>query len=404
MGSPMERVGTALLRDTNGVGDAMVERILREVPVYARAPQAMLDDVVALAARNAEVMCGALAAERLPSRNELGYVAGHVRRRVYSGVRLEPLIHAYRVGNAAFWSLCVAGAVEQGMSRDSSLDVARNAFEVADAMTTQAAETFVREEGRAKALDREAARDLLEILLAGEVATISDEPHVAAPGLDPRAQMVVAVCTLNGSREASAGAFEETLASIASHLAIGGARPLIAMRQSEIVTVMQTSRADQVAERIAEARSYTQEHGLDLRAGVSLEIAGFAGVRDGYRLAAAALSYATREHPVMALDALSALDCALLTANAATRSIIVGKAAPLAALEDRLIDPLRDTVFALAQASLNVTEAARRLHVHHNTLRYRLERIKLLTGHDPATFNGLMEILCMLRVLGHEPA
>ena len=51
-----------------------------------------------------------------------------------------------------------------------------------------------------------------------------------------------------------------------------------------------------------------------------------------------------------------------------------------------------ETVHAFAAADLNVTRAADALHVHPNTVRYRLDRIAGETGIDPRTFAGLVEL------------
>jgi DNA-binding PucR family transcriptional regulator len=61
---------------------------------------------------------------------------------------------------------------------------------------------------------------------------------------------------------------------------------------------------------------------------------------------------------------------------------------------------LRDgaTVRAYAAADMNVARAAERLHVHPNTVRNRLGRIAVTTGHDPRTFAGLVELLCIVEL------
>ena len=53
---------------------------------------------------------------------------------------------------------------------------------------------------------------------------------------------------------------------------------------------------------------------------------------------------------------------------------------------------------AFADADLNVANAAHRMHVHPNTVRYRLQQIATKTGHDPRTFMGLVELLCILEI------
>ncbi len=36
------------------------------------------------------------------------------------------------------------------------------------------------------------------------------------------------------------------------------------------------------------------------------------------------------------------------------------------------------------------------MHVHPNTVRYRLQQIVTKTGYDPRTFAGLVDLMCIL--------
>ena len=39
------------------------------------------------------------------------------------------------------------------------------------------------------------------------------------------------------------------------------------------------------------------------------------------------------------------------------------------------------------------------MYVHPNTVRYRLARIAASTGHDPRTFSGFAELICVLETI-----
>ena len=53
---------------------------------------------------------------------------------------------------------------------------------------------------------------------------------------------------------------------------------------------------------------------------------------------------------------------------------------------------------AFSAADLNVAKAAEQLHVHPNTVRYRLQQIATKTGYDPRTFAGLVDLICILEM------
>jgi DNA-binding PucR family transcriptional regulator len=59
---------------------------------------------------------------------------------------------------------------------------------------------------------------------------------------------------------------------------------------------------------------------------------------------------------------------------------------------------LADAVEAFADHGLSVVAAARALHVHPNTVIYRLGRWQTLTGWDPRTFRGLALSIASLRL------
>jgi DNA-binding PucR family transcriptional regulator len=48
---------------------------------------------------------------------------------------------------------------------------------------------------------------------------------------------------------------------------------------------------------------------------------------------------------------------------------------------------------------MNLTRAAEALHVHPNTLRYRLRRIEERSGRDPHIFSDLVDLICLLDLL-----
>lgn len=55
-------------------------------------------------------------------------------------------------------------------------------------------------------------------------------------------------------------------------------------------------------------------------------------------------------------------------------------------------DQLYKTVQTFLQAGLNLTEAAAKLHVHRNTLIYRLDKTKKVIGLDPRVFDDALQI------------
>ena len=61
--------------------------------------------------------------------------------------------------------------------------------------------------------------------------------------------------------------------------------------------------------------------------------------------------------------------------------------------DERKNQELTDTLFAYVQHGLNMTEAAQVLHIHYNTLKYRLGRIEEITGIDFTSSDELLKVL-----------
>ncbi|WP_037503478.1 helix-turn-helix domain-containing protein [Solirubrobacter soli] len=325
-------IEAALAARQEEIGRAIAQRVVAEIPEYARAPEDVIEDLVQGATATAGLLARAFAG-RL-ERAELAVIRELAARRVHQGVSLDGFLHAYRVALFAYWDVCAEEAEHAHLSRAGALDLARTALEAMDLMTTHAAEGYLREEARLRTESGRLARDAIERLLRGLPAE-----HVRLP----RPPFIVAV----GHGEAPE-------------------RALAAVREDEVVIIA------------ADAA------GLVGRLGVSLPVGAIAGIPQAYREAALALTYATAERPVVALAELSAFECLLVGADVTTRAVIAAK--PLATGEDAA------TVRAFAAADLNIARAAAALHVHPNTVRYRLERIADETGSDPRTFKGLVEL------------
>jgi hypothetical protein len=388
-----------LSRRLDEVTQQMVDRMIEQVPAYRRLPPDGIADVQALAARNTRVMSAALRTGNHLDRDELRYVAEHVRERVRRGVSMEEMLHAYRAAITVFWEAAIAEGVTLGFSRDAALELARRTSELTDDLTTHAAETYVREISRLRALSDQEARDLLELLLRGEVDAEALATHHAAPGLDSAETLVVVVGRIARTDRSESDALESAAAVLTGALTTGHASPLVAVRTGVVVAVAPAESGAPIAPRLAEAHDGLRERGIELFCGLSAPRSGLARVPAAFDQAALAVSRASLTQPVISLAELPVVQNLLLGATGTMRALLTSLAEDINLEGRESATGMRSTLHAYADASMNLTRAAEALHVHPNTLRYRLRRIEERSGRNPHTFSDLVDLICLLDLL-----
>ena len=119
-------------------------------------------------------------------------------------------------------------------------------------------------------------------------------------------------------------------------------------------------------------------------------------MQQAYREAELSPSYTSPSRPIVSLDDLSSIECAPVGATATTKATIASKGYNLRALSGADFAAAIETIRAFSDAALKVAKAAGRMHVHPKTVRYRLPQIATNSGHDPRSFTGLVELLCII--------
>jgi hypothetical protein len=391
----IRRVGEALAGRYAEIGQAITARIVDEIPAYRGVAPEVINDLRAGATATAELLARTFAEGSAVRREDLGFLRDLAARRVYQGVSLEVFIHAY-------WDACADEASRLGISREAGFTLARSAIDAIDIITTQAAEAYLREETRLRTQSGRAARDLVERLINGQPID-PGRRHPAAPGLDPTGQLVTVVGRVEQTTLAVGDALQLARDALEESMSLGVVRPLATIRHGELVLISAGSspRAKIASLRAARQRAI-DEHSVDVRYGVSVRSQGFAGVQQAYREAALSLSYTSPSRPIVSLDDLSSLECALIGATATTKAVITSKGNDLRALSDEDLAAAIETIRAFSHADLNVAKAAEQIHVHPNTVRYRLQQIATKTGHDPRTFTGLVDLLCIVEMIDDD--
>jgi hypothetical protein len=401
-GRAMRRVGEALAGRYAEIGQAIADRVFEDIPGYRDAAPELINDLRAGATATAEVLARTFAEGSTLRREDLAFLREVAARRVHQGISLEEFIHAYRVALLAYWDACAGEATRLRISREAGFGLARSAIAAIDIITTQAAEAYLREENRLRTQSGRAARDLVERLIDGQPID-PGRRHPAAPGLDPTGQLLTVVGRVEQTTVAVGDALQLARDALEESMSLGTVRPLVTIRHGELVLISAgTSPRAKIASLNAARQRTIDEHHVDVRYGISVPSQGFAGVQQAYREAALSLSYTSATRPIVSLDDLSSLECAVIGATATTKAVIASKGNGLRALSDDDLAAAVETIRAFSDADLNVAKAAEQMHVHPNTVRYRLQQIATKTGHDPRTFTGLVDLVCILEMTGNE--
>ena len=395
----VRKVGEALLAQDDELGRAMANRIVEEIPRYRGSSPDLLRDVLVGATATGQLLARTFAEGIELRREDVEVVREVARRRVHQGVSPEDFQHAYRAALFAFWDACAREATRLKVPREASLHLARFAMQAMDVVTTQAAEAYAREEARVRMQSGRAERDLIERLIGGYPPTDRGR-HPAAPGLDPAGPLIVVVGRVERAAAPVPDALQTARETLGEAMSVGRARPLIAIRQGEIVLITPAAAPVCRATSIRAARQQAlDDQETDIRYGVSGPASGFRGIASAYREATLSLSYSSAARPVIALGDLSSLECALISSDSTVKAMIMSKGAELNTLPSEELATVKATVRAFAASDLNVNRAATALFVHANTVRYRLGRIAEATGYDPRTFAGLLELVCLIDTL-----
>jgi sugar diacid utilization regulator len=138
--------------------------------------------------------------------------------------------------------------------------------------------------------------------------------------------------------------------------------------------------------------------GLACTVGVSRDTGEIARLPDAVEEARVALDFATAARPLMHISDVDLPEFLLRRADQAAFRLIPDWTRHFARNGDQPHELLH-TIRAFAACDLNVKQTARRVGVHTNTIYFRLNRIKTLTGVDPRTYGGTSLLLAALRLV-----
>jgi hypothetical protein len=360
------------------IAEDLLAALRREVAAYAAAKGAELAALGTHCTEHVDAFLEVVRSGRVPRGLTANFVVEFAERGAREGFELEVLLRGYRT-NARTLTHWVgeqaSAATPEGLR--AALAVTRMVMEYTDSVSGVLAEAYLHESQRLLAEAGSLQRDLLEDLLAGRSGAAGGlQARVRAAGLEPGTPLQLAVVT--------AGDLGRAGEAVGHQFRMSRVRGLRVVRHDELVVVAPASATlRQMFIRASEREP--------LAAGISLPVASLEDFPRAHLEARRALSLAPAGG-VLRLADLSLFD--YLLAGADDTAVRLGPAGL-----DRLDATLRETLLAYAGCDLNVGAAARRLHLHPNTVHYRLRRIERLTGREVRRLSDVIDLVAAVRLL-----
>lgn len=281
------------------------------------------------------------------------------RRRAEQGLPLDDVLRSYRMGGRLIWDDLVEQA-RSTLDADELREVGTRVWEVVDETSAQVAAAYHATERAAVRADEQLRAQLWEGVLSGR----AKEPgfaHEAARILDVPVDGDYLVAT---GDDLDTARLEHALGSRPNVWVrrSGGAVGLVALGPDGPAPVLATLAVD-------------KEQAI----GISVVVAGLAGVDTGFRQAVLALRTLGDGPGVAAFDERLP-EALLLTSPEVAGRLVAVWLGPLLALPPAEGGPLLDTLRAWVDAGGSTTHTATAVHCHRNTVINRLRRVSDLTG------------------------
>jgi sugar diacid utilization regulator len=386
------------------VARASVERFRREIVDYASVDDEFLyGQTLPITRHNLVLLLDNLEQGTALQTDQLDLTREGAARRVHQGISLASIQAAYRVFGEEVWAAILESAMEgSAEERDAALAAAQHVMRHVTLVSDAGTQAYL-DESEGVWSDREIIRrDLLEALLTGrarEEATRRDA-RVLGIGLCDDYVVVVGRASDVVIPTSDRRLLRKAAEIAREHLRTDAGPALIGLREREVVALCPASSHDEhegVKRAAANTAAALADHALTIGVGGLHRAA--AGVPTGYAEAREAAGIAARAGVVgraVAFDEVL-LDHVLRSSPHAAR-IVEDTIAPLREYDRRRNASLVDTLSAYLDCHFNLTRSAERLSVHPNTVTYRLDRIKTLTGRDPANTDDLILLALGLKL------
>jgi hypothetical protein len=363
----LRALSAALLPESDALAGPMAERIRVGVPLYRDGQLVTDEELLRSCADNLRYVLGNLAGAP-----DVDQQAPHATgtTRAEQGVPYSAVLQAYRIGGRFIWELLVDRA-DPGV-RDALLLAAADIWEVTDDLSSQVTDAYRTTLVHLARRDTQRRAALLGTLLDGDDSVEQVWESAMLLDLPRQAEFVVVTAECPQPATEALPDVEDVLrrrnASSVWRLESDHQEGLVALRNGFGAEALTATLSDLAQGRIGVSTTFT-------RVNLAPE------ARREARTACAAATPGSVEtvrfeqHPLPVL---------LASGPEAAETLALSVLGPVLDLppDDRSV--ILDTARAWLASAGSTSAAAKQLHVHRNTVRYRLRRLAELTGRNPA--------------------
>lgn len=350
------------------IAEKVLEAFFARSAAYRQLPHQLVDrEITEAVSRNLQVFLRALREQRPPDPEELADQIGTAVRRAQQGVPLDVVLSTYHVAAHVGW-LSMAGVAEEDEVGDLLATVPA-LLQFLSAAVPAVAAAYLTEQQALHAERREAGRALVAALLTGREA----EPLAERIGLELSSHHVVVAVRVEAAPQGT----------LARRLRAELPKHALSALDHDGGTVLLPTSPDRLESDLADAADLVRK--LHTAAGTGL-VGGIAVAESREDVPTAARQAADIAELVQRLGRPSGpyvLDDVLLEYQLCRPG--PGRKR-LARVMDRLAEhpELLHTLRVFLGSDHNRHRTAESLHLHRNTLNYRLRRVTELTGYNPA--------------------
>ncbi|MDI2132339.1 PucR family transcriptional regulator [Yinghuangia seranimata] len=378
----------------------VVRRIVDELPVYRQLPrEEVTGEIADIVEHNLRVLARVFADRRGASEEELAAQRLSAARRAEEGVPLDAVLGAYHVGMQAAWEeLSEAAAPDEIADVKAAL---RLLLHMLRQVTVAVSAAYLEERRTLETQEHHGRRSLMTALMAGDpVDGIAERA-----GLRPAPHYVVLTLVIGPHPDEAPGSGSPKIAARRKLRRVQG--ELERFTDEPALMVIDASGGTVLLPAAGGPPAWEELCGLVDRtakaAGAEITAAGAvaapSGVPEAARQTAEVVDLVRRTGRGTGLFRLAdvLLDYQLSRPGEA-REQLARLLLPLATRPELL-----ETLEVFVQSGLSRRKAAARLHVHPNTVDYRVRRIAVLTGLNAARATDLPRIRAALVALRAGP-